>query len=71
MLVLSRKAGEKVHIGEDIVVTVLEVQGQRIRLGIDAPADVPVRRAELSFSFATTRLPPFPHGCLPIEEKDE
>ncbi len=64
MLVLSRKAGEQIHIGEDIVVTVLEVQGQRIRLGIDAPTDVPVRRAELSFSFADDTPTPFPARLL-------
>jgi carbon storage regulator CsrA len=33
MLVLTRKAGEKIHIGDDVVLTVLEVQGHRIRLG--------------------------------------
>lgn len=47
MLVLTRKAGEKVHIGDDIIVTVLEVHGHRVRLGIEAPAAVPVLRAEL------------------------
>jgi carbon storage regulator len=48
MLVLSRKAGEKVHIGEDIVLTVLEVRGSRIRVGIDAPGDTQIARAELN-----------------------
>jgi carbon storage regulator len=47
MLVLSRKVGESVIIGEGIVVQVLEVCGRRIRLGIEAPRDVPVRRQEL------------------------
>jgi carbon storage regulator len=48
MLVLSRKPGEKIHIGGGITVTVIEVAGNKIRLGIDAPKDVPVFRAELS-----------------------
>jgi carbon storage regulator len=48
MLVLSRKPGEKVHIGEDIVLTVLEVRGSRIRIGIDAPEDTTIARAELN-----------------------
>ena len=47
MLVLSRKPGEKVHIGGDIVVTVLEVKGNRVRIGIEAPRSVTVTRSEL------------------------
>ncbi|WEO78995.1 carbon storage regulator [Cryobacterium sp. SO2] len=37
MLVLTRKQGEKILIGDDIVITVLEVRGDSIRLGVDAP----------------------------------
>ena len=48
MLVLTRKAGEKVVIGDGITVTVLEVTGNRIRVGIDAPEDVRILRAELA-----------------------
>jgi carbon storage regulator len=47
MLVLSRKLGEKVRIGDQIVVTVLKTQGRTVRLGIEAPAEVRVLRAEL------------------------
>jgi carbon storage regulator CsrA len=47
MLVLSRKTGEKVVIGKDITITVLETRGDRIRLGIDAPAHVSILRIEL------------------------
>ena len=47
MLVLTRKPGERIVIGEDITVTVLEVQGNRIRLGIEAPTEIPVMREEL------------------------
>ena len=47
MLVLSRKPGEKVRIGPDITLTVLEVQGNRVRIGIDAPDQVCVLRGEL------------------------
>jgi carbon storage regulator len=49
MLVLSRKPGEKVKIGEDITLTVLAVVGGRIRLGIEAPDDVRVLRRELAW----------------------
>jgi carbon storage regulator len=48
MLVLSRKCGEKIVISDqNIILTVLEIRGDRIRLGIEAPADVPVHREEI------------------------
>lgn len=47
MLVLSRRAGESVILGEDITVTVLEVRGDVVRVGIDAPRSLKVHRAEL------------------------
>lgn len=47
MLVLSRKLGEKIHIGDNIVITVVNIERGKIRLGIDAPRDVPVYRQEL------------------------
>ena len=48
MLVLSRKKGERVIIGQDIYVTVLEVRGDRVRLGFECPLEVPIHRQELS-----------------------
>ena len=47
MLVLTRRAGESVMIGDDVVVTVLEARGDVIRLGIQAPKDVRVHREEV------------------------
>lgn len=47
MLVLSRRVGDSVVIGDDVVVTVLDIRGDVVRLGIDAPRDVAVRRQEL------------------------
>ncbi len=47
MLVLSRRVGESIVIGEDVTVTVLEVRGDIVRVGIDAPRSVAVHRAEL------------------------
>jgi carbon storage regulator len=55
MLVLSRKVGERVRIAGDIVVQVLDVKGQRVRLGIEAPLEVAVGRGELA---ASKGLPP-------------
>jgi carbon storage regulator len=47
MLVLSRRVGETVFIGDGIVVTVIEVQGNRIKLAVSAPKNIPVLRGEL------------------------
>ena len=47
MLVLSRKPGERVYLGDDIEVVVLEVQGGRVKLGFNAPNDLPIQRGEL------------------------
>jgi carbon storage regulator CsrA len=47
MLVLSRKSRQQIRIGEDITVTILLVKGQVVRVGIEAPRDVRVLRAEL------------------------
>ena len=47
MLVLSRKRDERIVIGENIVITVIEVRGDKVRLGIEAPTEVPVHRQEV------------------------
>lgn len=47
MLVLSRKQGERVHVGEEIEVTVLEVRGNRVKLGFLGPSSVPIHRSEV------------------------
>jgi carbon storage regulator len=47
MLVLSRKVGESIVIGGNIVVTVVRAEGEVVRLGIAAPAEVPVHRQEI------------------------
>ena len=48
MLVLSRKVGERILIGPDIAVTVVRVTGGGVRLGIEAPPELPVVREELA-----------------------
>jgi carbon storage regulator len=47
MLILTRKIGEKIIIGEDVVVTVLSVKGYQVKIGIAAPRSVPVYREEV------------------------
>jgi carbon storage regulator len=47
MLVLSRKSGQRIVIGDEIVVSIVEVRGNTVRLGIEAPRSVPVYREEV------------------------
>jgi carbon storage regulator len=47
MLVLTRKTDESIIIRDNIAVTVIEIRGDRVRLGIEAPRDVPVHRREV------------------------
>lgn len=47
MLVLSRKKDEDVMIGDNIVIRVVEIRGDKVRLGIEAPQDIPVHRGEV------------------------
>lgn len=47
MLVLSRKLGEKIYIGDNICITVVDIDRGKIRLGIEAPREVPIYRQEL------------------------
>jgi carbon storage regulator len=47
MLVLTRKVGESIVIADDIVVTVLEIRGGQVRLGVEAPKDVSIHRSEV------------------------
>ena len=47
MLVIARKPGERICLGDDITVTVLEINGSSVRLGIDAPSEVAIYRHEI------------------------
>jgi carbon storage regulator len=47
ILVLSRKLGEKIYIGDNVCITVVDIDRGKIRLGIEAPKDVPIYRQEL------------------------
>ena len=47
MLVLSRKKNESIVVNDSIVITVIEIRGDKVRLGIDAPREVPIHRSEV------------------------
>ncbi len=65
MLVLSRRAGESVVIGDDVTISVLEVRGDVVRIGIDAPRSVAVHRAELLAQLEAATRRPRPPATTP------
>ena len=60
MLVLSRKKNETIIINNDIVITVVEIRGDKVRLGIEAPKDVPVHRQEVYEAIHGVKAPTLP-----------
>jgi carbon storage regulator len=66
MLVLSRKLGEEIVIGDNVRLTVVEICGNRVRLGVTAPAEISVRRTELCRSLDESGAEPAP-GRSPTE----
>lgn len=56
MLVLSRKSGERIHLGDDITIVVNKISGNRVSIGIDAPNDVQIVRGELP-RFTSVKFP--------------
>ena len=57
MLILTRRVGEAMKLGEDITVTVLGVRGNQVRIGIDAPKSVAIQREEIYSTAVTDRTP--------------
>lgn len=60
MLVLSRKLGEKIYINDNICITVVDIDRGKIRLGIEAPREVPIFRKELLTNQQNQQTPPKP-----------
>ncbi|HUN77604.1 MAG TPA: carbon storage regulator CsrA [Solirubrobacteraceae bacterium] len=72
MLILTRRPGERVVIGEDVLVTVMEISGQTVRLGIAAPSELPIYREEIWLAVkdenraaAQAAVDGLPEGALP------
>lgn len=65
MLVLSRKSGESIRIGDNVVLTVQQIRGKRVHLGIEAPENLAIRRSELPPRPEATAvvLPASPHAA--------
>lgn len=57
MLVLSRKLGERIYVGEDVVVTVVDIDRGKVRLGIEAPRETAIVREELRQNFKPSPPP--------------
>ncbi|MGL4549611.1 MAG: carbon storage regulator [Gemmataceae bacterium] len=66
MLVLTRKAGERILISDNIVVEVLEVQGNRVRIGIQAPPGITILRQELVTQVAKPEARTAAAGLTPV-----
>lgn len=78
MLVLSRKKGQSIMIGHDIEISVIDVQGEQVRLGINAPRNVTIHRKEVfeeiiqeNRQAAATSISPDAIRSIRIEKKEE
>ena len=75
MLILSRKVNEKIIIGEDVSVSVIEIRGDQVRLGVDAPKNVKVFRQEVFDAIkaenkaAAESVPVFPELGLGVKRE--
>lgn len=66
MLILSRRESESVHLGDDIVLTIVRVSGEKVRIGIQAPPHIKVLRNELEIEVAgSLKLPVEPKPAVP------
>ncbi len=69
MLILTRRAGESLLIGDEVSVTVLSVKGGQVRLGVDAPRDIAVHREEVISQSAVLALEDEPQAVSDEETK--
>lgn len=69
MLVLSRKRDERIVIGDNIVITIVDVRGDKVRLGIEAPPEIPVHRQEIVDALRRQSTTPAPTPPKPDIER--
>jgi carbon storage regulator len=68
MLVLSRKKNESIVVDDSIVITVVEIRGDKVRLGIEAPREVPIHRSEVREAMSAQSEQP-PEAVPPVIEQ--
>jgi carbon storage regulator len=68
MLVLSRKKNESIIIDSSIVITIVEIRGDKVRLGIEAPREVPIHRSEVQLQLTPNGVPPVSVAPIPPAE---
>lgn len=68
MLVLTRKAGEKIQIGDDISILIMEIKGKQVRLGIEAPSDIKVHREEIYQRIKEENIKASKVECLEVDK---
>ena len=68
MLVLSRKKNESIVINNDITIVVVEIRGDKVRLGVDAPKEVPVHRREVYEAIKRSQATQEAESSSPAEE---
>lgn len=68
MLILSRKESERIYLGDDVVLTIVRIHGDKVRIGVEAPSDIRILRRELDDQ--TIEASRFPEG-LRVSSSDE
>ena len=63
MLVLTRKESQRILVGDNITITIVRVDGNRVRIGIEAPPEVAIHRSEIAESDLKTQAKPQLVGC--------
>jgi carbon storage regulator len=70
MLVLSRKKNESIIINDDITIVVVEIRGDKVRLGVEAPKEVPVHRNEVYEAIRRNQQKPVAAGDQPVAQPE-
>jgi carbon storage regulator len=70
MLILTRRVGEALKIGDNIDITILSIKGNQVRIGINAPKDVPVHREEIYSRIKDENQPEYTEAGRPLRSKE-